>query len=143
MAPEEKKGVILGISPKGLHMGSFEGHVGMNAYKVLYPYSAITAWGTAEGVLSFYLSTRPTQTKYAFALQHSSDAFDLVKHYAHLWSVSWHIVIISVNLALYPTVFYSLQRCRISDQNAKPKGCGIPPIPCPRNRNGSFTVFSL
>ena len=143
MAPEEKNGVILGISPKGLHMGSFEGHVGMNAYKVLYPYSAITAWGTAEGVLSFYLSTRPTQTKYAFALQHSSDAFDLVKHYAHLWSVSWHIVIISVNLAWCPTVSYSLQRCRINDQNAKPKGCGIPTIPCPRNRNGSFTVFSL
>ena len=110
-------------------MGSFEGHVGMNAYKVLYPYSAITAWGTAEGVLSFYLSTRPTQTKYAFALQHSSDAFDIVKHYAHLWSVSWHIVIISVNLAGCSTVLYSLQRCQINDQNAKPKGCGIPPIP--------------
>lgn len=74
--------MILGVSPKGIHMGSFDNHVGVNAYTTLYPYSAIVAWGTAPGVFSFYLATRPNQTKYSFSLQHADDVMDLIKHYA-------------------------------------------------------------
>lgn len=73
--------MILGVSPKGIHMGSFDNHFGVNAYTTLYPYSAIVAWGTAPGVFSFYLATRPNQTKYSFSLQHADDVMDLIKHY--------------------------------------------------------------
>lgn len=73
--------MILGVSPKGIHTGCFDNHIGVNAYTTLYPYSAIVAWGTAPGVFSFYLSTRPSQTKYSFSLQYAEDVIDLIKHY--------------------------------------------------------------
>ena len=77
MSPDEKEDALVGITPKGVCVGGLQ----ERSYETFFPYASIAVWGHSSSSLSLYLSTKPTQIKYYFLIQHADEAFDLIQHY--------------------------------------------------------------
>ena len=72
---------MIGVSPRGLHIGDYQERFERNAYTEFFPYSSISAWGISSSSFSFYLKTKTTQIHYSFKVHSAKNLFHLIKVY--------------------------------------------------------------
>lgn len=91
---------MIGVSPRGLHIGDYQERFERNAYTEFFPYSSISAWGISSSSFSFYLKTKTTQIHYSFKVHSAKNLFHLITVYT------------SCNCLLYFLFYYKVKLMR-------------------------------